>query len=215
MRPTKNSWPTSTPTLNSSSASGISACGRPIVVRPLAKPKPCSRPNAKATTQGWRIVKLVSPRHLRTISGPRKRMLSAMAALSGGSGRARVPERGDRQRDAVGDGERRDRLHQHPAVADDQQQAQHEQQVVDAEQDVLDAEAHVPERPLPRATSAAPSVTDGSTGFSRWLSRRPSAWCTRTITSVIVASRPSIASVLPAIPPVARQRPADDERRPA
>ena len=58
---------------------------------PLAKPKPCSRPNAKATTQGWRMVKLVSPRHMRTISGPRNRMLSAIAALSGATGRLASP----------------------------------------------------------------------------------------------------------------------------
>ena len=63
--------------------------------------------------------------------------------------RARVAERGDRQRDAVRDGEGGDRLHQRPSVADDQQQAEHEEQMVDAEQDVLDAEAHVAERPLP------------------------------------------------------------------
>jgi len=58
--------------LKSSSASGISSFGKPISVSPAAKPKPCSRPKAKATTQGWRIVKLVSPRQARTISGPRK-----------------------------------------------------------------------------------------------------------------------------------------------
>ena len=75
-------------------------------------------------------------------------MESAIAALSGGSGALGVAERRDRQRDAVGDGEDGDRLQQHPAVGDDQQQAEHEQQVVDAEQDVLDAELQVGERPL-------------------------------------------------------------------
>jgi hypothetical protein len=40
----------------------------------------------KATTHGCRIVKLVSPRHPRTISGPRNRIDSAMAAFSGSSG---------------------------------------------------------------------------------------------------------------------------------
>ena len=152
---TNATCPSSTPTLKRSSASGISACGSPIEVRPLAKPKPWSRPNAKATTQGWRIVKLVSPRHVRTISGPRKRMLSAIAALSGGSGRARVAERRDRERDAVREREGRDRLHERPAVGHDQQQAQHEQQVVDAEQDVLDAELDVAERPLAGRGDAA------------------------------------------------------------
>ena len=56
-----------------------------MAARPLAKPKPCRRPKAKATTHGCRIVKLVSPRQERTISGPRNRIESAIAALSGGS----------------------------------------------------------------------------------------------------------------------------------
>ena len=39
-----------------------------------------------ATSQGRRIVRLVSPRQMRAISGPRNRMLSAIAALSGSTG---------------------------------------------------------------------------------------------------------------------------------
>ena len=50
-----------------------------------------------------------------------------------------IAERGHGQRDAVRNGEGGDRLDQHPAVADDQQQPEHEQQVVGAEQDVPDA----------------------------------------------------------------------------
>ena len=46
-----------------------------------------------------------------------------------------------------------------------------------------------------------PSVTEGFVGRSRWLSRRPSAWCRRTRTSVIVASSPAITIVFPARPP--------------
>ena len=69
--------------------------------------------------------------------------------------RARVAERRDRQRDAVGQGEGRDRLHQRPAVGDDQHQAEDEEQVVDAEQDVLHAELHVAEGPLGGGGDAA------------------------------------------------------------
>ena len=60
--------------------------GRPALVSALAKPKPWMRPKTNATTQGWRIVKLVWPRHERTISGPRKKIESAIAALSGRTG---------------------------------------------------------------------------------------------------------------------------------
>ena len=44
-----------------------------------------------STTQGWRRVKLVSPRQVRTISGPRNRMLRAMAAFSGTAGTSAYP----------------------------------------------------------------------------------------------------------------------------
>ena len=86
---TKPIWPSSTPTLKSSNASGISSFGRPSSARPVAKPRPCSRPNANATTHGWRIVKLLWPRQARTISGPRNTMLRAIAAFSGSSGTLR------------------------------------------------------------------------------------------------------------------------------
>ena len=48
----KSSCPISTPTLKLNSASGMSSCGRPISDNAPAKPKPCSRPNVKATTHG-------------------------------------------------------------------------------------------------------------------------------------------------------------------
>src|SRR5208337_286391 len=82
----KPSCPSSTPTLKLTKASGSSCRGSPALVSALAKPKPWSSPKVKATTQGWRIVKLVCPRHDRTISGPRKRMLNAIAAFSGRTG---------------------------------------------------------------------------------------------------------------------------------
>ncbi len=52
MEPMKSNWPISTPTLKNSSASGIDCCGRPIWVRALAKPKPCSRPTMNVTVHG-------------------------------------------------------------------------------------------------------------------------------------------------------------------
>src|SRR5450631_1900170 len=91
IKPMKPSCPDSTPRLKETSASGSSCLGKPALVSALAKPKPCSSPNANATTQGWRIVKLVSPRHERTISGPRNRMLNAIAAFSGMTGTSAYP----------------------------------------------------------------------------------------------------------------------------
>ena len=53
----------------------------------VAKPKPCRSPNANATTHGWRIVKLVSPRHDADDLGPEEQDAdSAIAAFSGSSG---------------------------------------------------------------------------------------------------------------------------------
>ena len=98
---TNATCPISTPTLNSSSASGISAFGRPIAVRPLAKPKPWSRPNAKATTHGWRIVKLVSPRHVAHDLGAEEEDAERDRGVERRQRRARVAERRDRERDAV------------------------------------------------------------------------------------------------------------------
>src|SRR5271165_7222089 len=84
---TNDTWPISTPTLNITSAKGISPAGRPSALSPLAKPKPCNSPNAKATIHGCRVVTLVWPLRERTISIPRIRIENAMAALSGGAGR--------------------------------------------------------------------------------------------------------------------------------
>jgi subfamily B ATP-binding cassette protein MsbA len=71
---------------STSAPPATNASGRPALVSAPAKPKPWSSPKRKATTHGWRMVKLVSPRQERTISGPKKRMLKAMAALSGTTG---------------------------------------------------------------------------------------------------------------------------------
>src|SRR5208337_489157 len=87
IKSTNDTWPISTPTLNITSAKGISPAGRPSALSPLAKPKPCNSPNAKATIHGCRVVTLVWPLRERTISTPRIKIESAMAALSGGPGR--------------------------------------------------------------------------------------------------------------------------------
>src|SRR3984893_5596863 len=84
---TNDNWPISTPTLNITSAKGISAAGTPRALSPLAKPKPCNSPKAKATIHGCRMVMPVLPLPERTISIPRIRIENAMAALSGGPGR--------------------------------------------------------------------------------------------------------------------------------
>jgi len=49
---TNRSWPASTPRLKVNSATGTSVCGSPVSFSAPAKPKPCSRPKANATTQG-------------------------------------------------------------------------------------------------------------------------------------------------------------------
>src|ERR1051325_5398096 len=49
----KEKWPSSTPMLNNSSASGMCPCGSPASLSPPAKPRPCRRPNVNATSQGW------------------------------------------------------------------------------------------------------------------------------------------------------------------
>ncbi len=138
-------------------------------------------------------------------------MDSAIAALSGGSGHRRVPERGERERDAVGHGERGDRLHQHPAVADDQQEPEHEQQVVDALHDVQDAELQVAERALR-------GVGDAAEGHRR--RRRAQQVALEAAVGMIDAHEhvgdrgfePGDGERLPRDPPRAGQRAAHDER---
>ena len=61
------------------------------------------------------------------------------------------------------------------AIADDEQQAEHEEQVIDTEQDVLDPDPQVGRRPLALVLVAAPNVIAGSTGRSRRVSVLPSA----------------------------------------
>ena len=87
----KTSCPISTPTLNVNNASGMSPRGRPISESAPAKPKPCRRPNENATSQGHRAVRLGWPARERAISQASRRMLSAMAASTGGPGTCTTP----------------------------------------------------------------------------------------------------------------------------
>ena len=54
--PTNKSCPISTPTLKSNSAKGILSLGNPTSASAPAKPKPCNKPNVKATSQGYLTV---------------------------------------------------------------------------------------------------------------------------------------------------------------
>ena len=85
------SWPISTPTLNANNASGMSPRGKPMSESAPAKPKPCRRPNENATNQGHRAVRLGWPADARTISQASRRMLSAIAASTGGPGTCTTP----------------------------------------------------------------------------------------------------------------------------
>ena len=87
----KTSCPISTPTLNVNSARGMSPRGSPISESALAKPKPCRSPNENATNQGHLAVRLGWPALVRAISQASRRMLSAMAASTGGSGTCTTP----------------------------------------------------------------------------------------------------------------------------
>ena len=73
-------------------------------------------------------------------------MLSAMTASTGADGTCTHAERRQRERDAVRDGERGDRLHQQAHAAHDEHQREHEEQMIDAKEDVLDAQPEVSAR---------------------------------------------------------------------
>ena len=136
----KASWPSSTPTLNAKSASGMSPCGSPISARAPAKPSPCRRPKEKATSHGK----------------DRVRLALSLRQLIGQEDDAEGDRRLDRRRghmdeaecrrsegDRVGDGEGGDGGDQCPHAAHQQDQAQHEQEMVRPEQNVLDAEGAI------------------------------------------------------------------------
>ena len=122
-RPRTAAGPASTPRLKNSSATGICPAGKPISLNAPAKPKPCSSPNAKATSQGARAARPSRPWRACTISAATNTIESAITASTGADGTWTIPERRQRQRDAVRDGERRDGLHQLPCPARDESRA--------------------------------------------------------------------------------------------
>ena len=132
------SCPSSTPTLKLTRASGSCCRGRPALVSALAKPNPCSSPKANATTQGWRMVKLVSPAPGTHDLRSEEENAQRDRGIQRRPGHLRVPERRDGERDAVRDRERGHGLQQHPSVLDDQHQPEHEQQVIRPVEDVPD-----------------------------------------------------------------------------
>lgn len=70
-------------------------------------------------------------------------MESAIAALSGADATCATPNVATASDDAVRHRERRDRLHERPPVAHDEQQPQDEEQMVQPEQNVLNAEIEI------------------------------------------------------------------------
>ena len=120
----------------------MSPGGRPMAVRPLAKPKPCRRPKAKATTHGRRMVKLVSPRQDADDLRAEEKDRESNRGVERRRGNARITKRRSGKGDAVGDRKGADGLDQHPRASDDEQEAEHEQEMVGAEQDVLDPLRH-------------------------------------------------------------------------
>ena len=69
----------------------MSPCGRPSSTSAPAKPKPCSRPKAKATIHGLTIARLSWPRSMRTTSAATMTMLTAIIASTGRDGSVTHP----------------------------------------------------------------------------------------------------------------------------
>ena len=124
-------------------------CGRPTSLSAPAKPNPCSNPNVNATTHGQRAVRpglpacAVNDFRRNENDGQRDHGFDRRTRHADQSQRRRG------ERDAVRDGEGRNRRHHAPGAFDDQQQRQHEQQVIDPEQDVLHAEHEIGPRNFP------------------------------------------------------------------
>ena len=144
---------------------------------------------------------LVSPRRWRTISGPRKRIDSAIAAFSGAIGafaRPSVASASVRLCATVKAVIVFTSMRQPETISSSPS--------TNSRWSAPSRMCCTPSCRYDAARSkplvAAPSVTAGDAGRSRWLSTRPSACWMRTSTSVIVVSRPSMRSVLPARPPL-------------
>ena len=143
---TNASCPSSIPALNDTSASGMSPGGRPASASAPANPKPCSRPNPSAISQGNRRISVGRVTVARQLDRERQDA-DGDQHLDGPRRHARQPQRRGRQRDAVAQGEGGDGPHQQPVVvAEQEQQAEDEEQVVGAREDVLDAQRHVASR---------------------------------------------------------------------
>ena len=152
----------------------MSPSGSPIMVSPLANPNPCKSPNAKATTQGWRMVRLALAALISNDLRTEKENARALSRLPRAARGARVAQGRHRERQAVRDRERGDRLQQHPSIRHEKEEAEDEQQMVDAEQDVFHTHAEV--RSPPRASRQAQPArrTTGRPASGGRLGDRPS-----------------------------------------
>ena len=126
--------PISTPRLKEKSDTPSARSGSPVSRSTLAKPKPCTRPNASAT----------HARTSRPLPSDQQVVRADKDDAEGNRGfddaRRRVDDlqRRQRQRDAVADCEGRDDRQQSPEAAAEQQQADDEENVVGPDGDVVD-----------------------------------------------------------------------------
>ena len=121
--------------MNANSVQPSARLGKSISRSTFAKPNPWIRPNAKA------IQARVSrpPALTSRLSAPTYTMLSAIAGSMAFAGGITIPQRRQRQRDAVGYGKRGDDQQQLFHRAAEQEQARQEQQVIRTNKDVVDA----------------------------------------------------------------------------
>src|SRR5439155_802266 len=89
--PTKQSWPSSMPTLKASSAVGISPAGRPTSASAPAKPRPWRSPKTPAIAHGARCIRVGVVRAARASSTARTKTLSAIPTSIGRGGTRASP----------------------------------------------------------------------------------------------------------------------------
>ena len=166
-----SNWPASTPTLKNSSASGMCPGGQPDFAQRSRKAEPVQQPERE--------------RH-----NPRPALCQSRTALvttddlaghehdAQGDDRLDRPlrhmhksERRRRERDAVGDGERGDGLHQLPSAAGDDDQGEDEQQMIHPHQNVLDTELRDKRQPSANSDLRASGIT--AAGCLRCQALRP------------------------------------------
>ena len=195
----KRSCPSSTPILKNSSATGIAWPGRPTSLNAPAKPRPCSRPNAKATSHGRRAGKAfpasrrIHDLHRDERDAERDRSLDRRA------GDIQKAERRSGQRDAVRDSEGRDSEGDALPAPHKNDERQDEEQMVDAEKNVLDAKPEIGGRHLHRPAGGR-DLEGGSAGVRRAVTVSPFSLSIRTRTSVRIVERPSMVMVPSASP---------------